>query len=215
MILHFLEPRDGPQATDLLHTLAFSAHASSDDSRYSVLGHQTVGWIWRVQPFLNFWDPYHLNPPEWKPWLPGLARVIHNERQLEHLYHSTLITRVNIALQNALSPDNCVTVIVCPGSFDSYDPHNLDGKETIILPGWIAIEGNFSPHEVRFPPLETLARQRKIIAVRDTKLVRLPSNATSQSDSSRHVGLVDGTHSCRHSYLAQVQHYDRKCDENL
>ncbi|KAJ5318743.1 hypothetical protein N7476_005163 [Penicillium atrosanguineum] len=207
----FLEPREGPEATELLHTLAFSAHGSSDDSRYSVLG-QIRQW--------NEFDSSNLASnskirtildlqltPEWKPWLPGLARVIHNERQLEHLYHSTLITRVNIALQKALSPDNCVTVVVCPGSFDSYDPHSIDGKETIILPDWIAIEGNYSPHDGSFPPLETLARQRKIVAVGDTKLVRLPSKASSQSESTRHAGVVDGTHSCRRGHLAQVQHY--------
>ncbi|KAJ5216908.1 hypothetical protein N7468_009916 [Penicillium chermesinum] len=207
----FLDPQEGPEATEFLHTLAFSAHGSSDDSRYSVLG-QIRQWgefdssnlasNSQIRSILDL----HFTP-KWKPWLPDLARVIHNERQLEHLYHITLITRVNIALQRALSPGNCVTVVVCPGSFDSYDPHSIDGKETVILPDWIAIEGDYSPHDGAFPPLETLARQRKIIAVGDTKLVRLPSNFSSQSERTRYAGLVDGTHSCRRSYLAQVQHY--------
>lgn len=40
--------------------------------------------------------------PRWKAWLPDLARVIYNERMPETFYSSTLVTRVNIALQYAL-----------------------------------------------------------------------------------------------------------------
>lgn len=211
----FLEPWKGPEANDLLHKLAEKARPSSEDSRrYEVLG-QTKRWhefdstnigsnsTMRIALDLQF-------APQWQAWLPDLARVIHNERQLEHLYHSTLITRVNIALQRALSSENqCVTIVVCPGSFDSYDPHSINGKETVILPDWIAIEGTYSPLDVNFPYLETLARKGKIVAVGDTKLVRQPLGAGDQNEGSRRSEMIDGTHSCRRAYLAQVQHYAR------
>ena len=49
---------------------------------------------------------------------------------LENLYSSTLVTRVNIALQYAiLSGDRRITIITCPGAFNSHDR----GKRTVIL----------------------------------------------------------------------------------
>ncbi|KAK3934116.1 hypothetical protein QBC46DRAFT_400631 [Diplogelasinospora grovesii] len=128
--------------------------------------------------------------------LPDLARVIYNERQLESFYHSTLITRVNIALHNTVPPGNPrVTVIMCPGSFNSYNPDYVNSKKTVILPDWIVIEGTYTLHN--------------IIAVGDTKLVRQLSDANEVNKRGQHVRVIVGTHSYHRAYLAQVQHYAR------
>ncbi|KAK3933455.1 hypothetical protein QBC46DRAFT_402316 [Diplogelasinospora grovesii] len=210
----FLRPWQGPHADELRHTLADSASPSSVDKRYEELG-QTE--LWRSFHSSKIFSHPALRAslgiqftPSWHAWLPDLARVIYNERQLESFYHSTLVTRVNIALHNAVPPGNPrVTVVVCPGSFDSYNPDYVDSKETVILPDWIVIEGTYTPHDVSFPTLEYLARQGKIVAVGDTKLVRQQSDASEVDKRGQHAGVVVGTHSCHRAYLAQVQHYAR------
>lgn len=169
---NFLEPWHGPDADDLCHTLANSVSSSSiDSSRYDEVG-QTELWqafhsynISSSPRMRAFLDKRFI--PRWQAWLPDLARVIYNERQLESLYYNTLITRVNIAFQNAIpSEDPHLTVIVCPGPFDSY---RIDSTETTILPDWVVVEGTHKPHDVSFPTLKELVRRRKIISVGDTK----------------------------------------------
>lgn len=212
-INNFLEPWQGLGADDLLHTLADSAGPSSVDRRYEELG-QTEVW----HALSNIISSPKISAslditftPWWQVWMPDLARIIYNERQLESLYYNTLITRVNIALEHAIPPeDPRITVVVCPGSFNSYDPHSSDGKETLILPDWIVIEGTYTPQDVSFPRLDQLALEGKIIAVGDTKLVRHQSKPGGVSEIFRSPGhVVDGTHSCHRGYLAQVQHYAR------
>lgn len=106
------------------------------DQSPHLLGRNTAGWVssedsrrYEVRGQTKRWHEFDSNnicsnpkmrialdiqfAPQWQAWLPHLVRVIQNERQLEHLYHSTLITRVNIALQRALSSDSqCVTIVV-------------------------------------------------------------------------------------------------------
>ncbi|KAJ5622670.1 hypothetical protein N7528_005902 [Penicillium herquei] len=130
--------------------------------------------------------------PNWQAWLPDLERIILNERQLEHLYHSTLITRVNIALQNAIPANRPrLTVIVGPGCFDSHDIERV-GK------------GTYSLDDISAPRLQQLKENGQRIAVGDTKLLRSEVGAQMENTSSK---VVDGTDSCRDGYLAQVQHY--------
>ncbi|KAJ5731732.1 uncharacterized protein N7483_006240 [Penicillium malachiteum] len=205
----FLQSRYGQEAEELFHQVADRAK-SSDDDRYEVLGN--------IKP----WDesksgrmissPQMRNilglqiTPNWQAWLPDLERIILNERQLEHLYHSTLITRVNIALQNAILPNRPrVTVVVGPGCFDSHDIERVGGEETTILPDWIVIEGTYSLDDISSPRLQQLKENGQIIAVGDTKLLR--QEVGGQKESSSSAKVVDGTDSCRNGYLAQVQHY--------
>lgn len=125
---------------------------------------------------------------------------------LENLYSSTLVTRVNIALHHVIpSGVRCITIITCPGAFDSHDPDIKGGKSTVILPDWMALEGEYKPHDDIFPNLEELAFGGKVIAVGDTKLVsrRLASSGVDEKIKD----TIAGTHSCHRSYLAQVQHY--------
>jgi hypothetical protein len=137
-------------------------------------------------------------------------RVTYNEWQPETLYYRTLITRVDIALHNAFRSDGQrLTVAGCPGYFNSYDPCSIGGRETIILPDWIVIAGTHTPDDINFPQLEQLPRQGRIVAVRDTKLVRQQSNASAVNERIQYKELVDGTHSCHRGYLTQVQHYAR------
>ena len=203
----FLEPWQGPDAHELHHTIANPTGPSSIDPRYNVVGEVEY---WQEFPSSNMSSSIHAAldkqfTPRWQGWLPDFARAIYNERQLECLYYSTLITRVNLALQHAIpSGHPQVTVVMCPGSFDSLG----DGEmATTILPDWVVIEGPYTQNG-RFPNLETLVLQRKIIAVGDTKLVRLRENADAAQQEARDAkDFVASTHSCHASYLAQVQHY--------
>lgn len=128
----FLEPWLGPEADDLLHSLVHSARPSSNDSRYQDLG-QTRRW--HAFDFSNSFPSPKLRAildlqltPDWRPWVPSAALIVHNERQLESLFYSTLITRVNIALEHAFPVNKQrMTVVVCPVSFDSH--YSRDGEE--------------------------------------------------------------------------------------
>jgi hypothetical protein len=205
----FLEPC-GADAEELRHTLADSVRSTSVDRRYEVLG--------KTQPWHSFYShDIHSVPvlrhsletefiPQWQAWISDVARVIYSERMLENLYSNTLMTRVNIALHHAIPQrDRCVTIITCPGAFDSYDPDVKGGKNTVILPDWIALEGEYKPHDDSFPNLEELALCGKVVAVGDTKLVsrRLATRGVEEKGKD----TIAGTHSCHPSYLAQVQHY--------
>ncbi|KAJ6027392.1 uncharacterized protein N7446_004012 [Penicillium canescens] len=208
-VADFLEPWV-VDAEELRHTLADSARSTSVDRRYEVLG--------QTQPWHSF-NSYDIRSapvlrhsletefiPRWQAWMSDVSRVIYSERMLENLYSSTLITRVNIALQHVIpSGDRCITIITCPGAFDSHDPDVKGGKRTVILPDWIALEGEYKPHDDSFPNLEELAFSGKVIAVGDTKLVsrRLASSGVDEKIKD----TIAGTHSCHRSYLAQVQHY--------
>ncbi|KAJ5751500.1 uncharacterized protein N7511_008465 [Penicillium nucicola] len=208
-VAEFLEPWT-VDTEELRDTLADSARSISVDRRYEVLG-QTQSWH-------SFYShDIHSAPilrhslgtefiPQWQAWISDVARVIYSERMLENLYSSTLITRVNIALQQAIPPgDHRITIITCPGAFDSHDPDVKGGKRTVILPDWIALEGEYNPHDDSFPNLEELALLGKVVAVGDTKLVsqRLASSGVDEKAKD----TIAGTHSCHRSYLAQVQHY--------
>ncbi|OQE10125.1 hypothetical protein PENFLA_c001G00627 [Penicillium flavigenum] len=200
---NFLEPWHGPDADELYHTLATTMSSSSIDSRYDEVGQSELWQAFQSSNISNprmraFLDKQFTT--RWQAWLPDLARVIYNERQLESLYYNTLITRVNIALQNAIpSEDPRVTVVVCPGSFDSFRDN---GTETTILPDWVVVEGTYTPHDVSVPTLDELVSKGKIIAVGDTKLVRQQEEKIKYAEA-----VVNGTHSCHRAYLAQVQHY--------
>lgn len=208
-VSEFLEPC-GADGDELRHMLANTARSASVDRRYEVLG-LTQGW----QSFNS--HNIHSSPilrrsleseftPQWQAWISDVARVIYSERMLESLYSSTLITRVNIALQHATAPgDGSVTIISCPGAFDSHDPDVKGGKKTVILPDWIALEGGYNPHDDNFPDLEELALCGKIIAVGDTKLVSQRPDGSRVDEHAE--GTISDTHSCHWSYLAQVQHY--------
>lgn len=198
----FLEPWVAG-ADELSHTLADSARSTVVDRRYEVLG-QTELWhsfnfdeIHRVPKLSRYLETEFTC--QWQAWIPDMARVIYSERMLESLFFSTLITRVNIALQNAIPSGDChVTIIACPGAFDSHNPDMKGGKNTVILPDWVALECDYKPEDGNFPDLEQLALCGKIVAVGDTKLVSLKSDS---------LDIIDGTHSCHRNYLAQVQHY--------
>ncbi|KAJ5115588.1 hypothetical protein N7526_011469 [Penicillium atrosanguineum] len=208
-VAEFLEPR-GADANELYHTLADSARCTSVDRRYEVLG-QTQNWdSFHAHNFLS--APILRQSletefiPKWQAWISDPARNICSERMLEDLYSKTLVTRVNIALRHAIPPgDRSVTIITCPGAFDSHDPDVKGGKQTVILPDWIVLEGEYSPHNDRFPDLEELALCGKIVAVGDTKLVGQRSDNSRVDEKAKETIL--GTHSCHWSYLAQVQHY--------
>ncbi|KAJ6117942.1 hypothetical protein N7523_005693 [Penicillium sp. IBT 18751x] len=209
-VAKFLEPC-GADAEELRHILADSVRSTSVDGRYEVLG--------KTQPWRSFYShDTHSVPflrdaletefiPRWQAWISDVARVIHSERMLENLYSNTLMTRVNIALHHAIpQKGQCITIITCPGAFDSHDPDVKGGKNTVILPDWIALEGEYKPHDDSFPSLEEIALCGKVVAVGDTKLVsrRL---ATSGVEGKGGKDTIAGTHSCHPSYLAQVQHY--------
>lgn len=208
-IAQFLEPC-GADAEELRHKLADSARATSIDRRYDVLG-QTQPWhSFNSQAILSVPILSHSLEieftPKWQAWISDVARVIFSERMLETLYSSTLITRVNIALHHANSPDGrSVTIIPCPGAFDSHDPDVKGGKRTVVLPDWIVLEGEYNLQNDRFPDLEELALCGKIVAVGDTKLVSQRADTSGVGEKAK--GTIAGTHSCHWSYLAQVQHY--------
>lgn len=197
----FLEPWGGPNADELRHRVA-GRKRRARDGRYEELG-RVEGWdgfnLSRISSNLGPCLAIRFEP-QWQAWIADLARIIYNERQLEAFYDKTFITRVNIALQNAIPQhEPRVTIVEGPGSFDSYDPDYADGKETVILPDWIVIEGSYSPIDIDFPAIENLASERKILAVGDTKLVL----GLGEED------VVPGTYSCLKGDLAQVQHYSR------
>jgi hypothetical protein len=205
----FLEPWHGPGADELHHTLAETVRSSSV-GRYDVVGQIE---IWQAFHAARISSSLEMRAsldkrftPRWQAWLSDLARVIYSERQLESLYYSTLVTRVNIALHNAIPSDEPrVTVINCPGAFDSDLP---DSAVTAILPDWVVIEGTYTPHNAEVPDLEELVLRGKIVAVGDTKLVqqRLNTGARKQESEDRKT-VVEGTQSCHPAWLAQVQHY--------
>ncbi|KAJ5627520.1 hypothetical protein N7528_004947 [Penicillium herquei] len=199
-INQFLEPRD-EDVEELRHTLADSARPISIDDRDRVLG-QPEEWdsfsspnILHASPLQNLLGKQIT--PRWQPWIPDAFRVIYSERMLETLYTDTLITRVNIALQHAIPSGNRrVTIIVCPGAFDSHARGDEEGKSTTILPDLVVLEGEYKPQNRDFKTLDQLASNHKVLAVGDVKI----------SDGNAR-DIVLGTHSCHWNYLAQVQHY--------
>lgn len=204
----FLEPWHAPDADDFHHKLADPERSSSIDRRYELVGETEVWQAFCASSISSNAEMRALLDrrfrPRWQAWLPDLARVIYNERQLESLYSATLMTRLNIAFQNAIPPNKPrVTIIICPGSFESRGVD--DGGPTTILPDWVAVEGTHTPYDKDFPSLEQLWRERKILAVGDTKLVRQETDASDAEEEPN--AVVDGTHSCHRAYLGQVQHY--------
>lgn len=204
----FLDSWNGPGADELNHALARSV-TSSNIGRYDVLG-RIERWqafhSSRISSSLQMRTLKKRFTPMWQSWLPDLARVIYSERQLESLYYNTLITRVNIALHKAIPPEEPrVTVVMCPGSFDS-KWHETEVMS--VLPDWVVVEGNYTPHDLSFPRLVELVSDDKIVAVGDTKLVQklLTANARKEKIEAGNV-IVKGTHSCQPGWLAQVQHY--------
>ncbi|KAL7939453.1 hypothetical protein V8C35DRAFT_286667 [Trichoderma chlorosporum] len=133
----------------------------------------------------------------WVPWIPSFARVIYNERQLEALYLQTLITRVNIALDKAIPPEeDRIAIVIGPGAFE-----NVSAEATALrlMPDWIVVQGTFDTnmdaHSV--PSLEKLAKNSNILAVGDTKLVRRWSGEYT----------VPHTRACHSDFLCQIQDY--------
>lgn len=205
----FLEPIHGPGADELHHALAKTVRSSSV-GRYEDLGQ------------IEIWQAFHAGrissnvkmrafldkrfTPRWQAWLPCLASIIYSERQLESLYYSTLMTRVNIALHNAIPFDNPrVSIMACPGSFDS---DLAESEVTAILPDWVVVEGTYAPYDAEVPVLRDLVQGGQIVAVGDTKLVQQHSNTDVRKEGERdRTTIVKGTNSCHPNWLAQVQHY--------
>ncbi|KAJ5545266.1 hypothetical protein N7535_006350 [Penicillium sp. DV-2018c] len=196
----FLEPMHGPGADELHHALAKKVR-SSGVGRYTYLGQ------------IEIWQAFHADrisssvkmrafldkrfTPRWQAWLPGLAKT---------LYYSTLLTRVNIALHNAIPSDNPrLSIMACPGSFESDLP---DTDVRAILPDWVVVEGTYTPYDPIIPKLGDLVQGGKIVAVGDTKLVKQRSNTHVRKEGeSEPPPIVTGTNSCHRNWLAQVQHY--------
>jgi hypothetical protein len=197
-------------ADQLCHKLAGSARSTSVDGRYVVLGptcpwHAFTADVDHTAPMIR--DALKQEViTNWHAWISAADRVIYSERMLENLYSMTLITRVKIALENAFSSDDRpVTIIACPGAFDSHDPDVRGGKETVILPDWVVLEASSKPHDDKIPDLEELALSGRIVAVGDTKLVSWRSNSSGADGNAK--DIIPGTHSCHRRYMAQVQHY--------
>ncbi|KAL7908600.1 hypothetical protein GGI35DRAFT_451586 [Trichoderma velutinum] len=134
----------------------------------------------------------------WRPHVPEFARVIYCERQLEALYLQTLITRVNIALDKAIPPEEeRITIVVGPGAFESV---TVESSAERVLPDWIVVQGNFdiTMGANLMPRLDDLVEQHRILAVGDTKLVR---NGGSIPDPIPH------TRACHPNFLRQIQDY--------
>ncbi|OPB44440.1 hypothetical protein A0O28_0027590 [Trichoderma guizhouense] len=132
----------------------------------------------------------------WEPQIPRFARVVYSERQLEALFLQTLITRVNIALENAIPPnEERIAILVGPPAFESV---SAEGTVQRLYPDWIVVQGDFDigmGADV-LPVIMDLAREGKILAVGDTKLVR-----KGGSDN------VSPTKACNHEFLRQLQAY--------
>lgn len=135
----------------------------------------------------------------WEPQIPRFARVVYSERQLEALFLQTLVTRVNIALDKAIPPnEERIAILVGPGAFESV---SAEASVQRLLPDWIVVQGDFDigmeayPHSL--PVLKDLAREGKILAVGDTKLVRKGGG----SDNASY------TKACHHEFLRQLQDY--------
>lgn len=135
IIDEFLEPWHGQDANEFHHTLAETVRSSSV-SQYNVVGQIEI-WqafhVARISSSLEMRASLDKRfAPRWQAWLSDLARVIYSEKQLESLYYRTLVTRVNIALYNAiLSDDPRVTIINYLGAFD---PNLPNSAVTAILP---------------------------------------------------------------------------------
>ncbi|KAL7797931.1 hypothetical protein V8C43DRAFT_329212 [Trichoderma afarasin] len=140
-----------------------------------------------------------LNRPcgvRWEPQIPNFARVVYSERQLEALFLQTLITRVNIALDKAIPPnEERIAILVGPGAFESV---SAEASVQRLLPDWIVVQGDFDigMEADLLPFIMDLAREGKILAVGDTKLVRKGGG-----------GNVSYTKACHHDILRQLQDY--------
>ncbi|KKO97232.1 hypothetical protein THAR02_10665 [Trichoderma harzianum] len=135
----------------------------------------------------------------WEPQIPRFARVVYSERQLEALFLQTLITRVNIALDKAIPPnEERIAILVGPGAFESV---SAEASVQRLLPDWIVVQGDFDigmeAYSHSLPVLKDLAREGKILAVGDTKLVRKGGG----SDNASY------TKACHHEFLRQLQDY--------
>ncbi|KAL6794861.1 hypothetical protein GGI42DRAFT_332500 [Trichoderma sp. SZMC 28013] len=133
----------------------------------------------------------------WEPQVPRFARVVYSERQLEALFLQTLITRVNIALDKAIPPnEERIAIVVGPGAFESV---SAEASVQRLLPDWIVVQGNFNVNMKAnvLPVLKDLATEGRILAVGDTKLVRQWSGS----------GNVSYTKACHHDFLRQLQEY--------
>ncbi|CAI7622219.1 unnamed protein product [Penicillium manginii] len=156
----------------------------------------------------EFLEPWLTNANELSHTLADSARPTYVDRRYEMLGETELwhsfnsddihqVPKIYRYLQTEFTS--------CPGAFDSHDPDVKGGKNTVILPDWIALEGDYKPEDENFPDLEQLALCGKIVAVGDTKLVS-PLSDTSRVERKVQ-DVIDGTHSCHRNYLAQVQHY--------
>lgn len=160
----FLEPWHGPDADDLHHKLAYPNRSSSIDNRYDVLGETEPWQAFCASSISSNAEMRALLDrrlrPRWQAWQSDFARVIYSERQLESLYSATLMTRLNIAFQNAIPPNKPrVTIIICPGSFESRGVD--DDGSTTILPDWVAVEGTHTPYDKDFLSLDQLSETGK------------------------------------------------------
>ncbi|KAF3063214.1 hypothetical protein CFAM422_010034 [Trichoderma lentiforme] len=141
-----------------------------------------------------------LNRPcvvRWEPQIPRFARVVYIERQLEALFLQTLITRVNIALDKAIPPnEERIAILVNPGAFESV---SAEASAERLLPDWIVVQGDFDigMEADLLPVIMDLAREHRILAVGDTKLVRKGGSS----------GNVSYTKACHYKDMCQLQDY--------
>lgn len=194
-------------ASDELRHAICPRSESGEDDRYDVLAPVE---LWRtfsqdmissdsLKAHLAGTVDHHWN----SAWIPDLERLIYCERQLEALFHKTLISRVNFALRAATTALKlpAITIVVSPGSFDSYHPDGMDGKATTIRPDWVVVQGDFSLGSDPFPDLDDLASEGRILVVGDTKIRKRKDRPSEAAQ------FVPGSISCRRGSLAQVQHY--------
>ncbi|UKZ75562.1 hypothetical protein TrVFT333_003249 [Trichoderma virens FT-333] len=199
----FLEPPHGPEETGYILASIKNAGERHDsaDCRYMPLAETIQEWlefdVQNISPHSSMAQCL-LMPCEmrWEPQIPRFARIIYSERQLEALYLQTLITRVNIALDHAIpSGEDRISIVVGPGAFESV---SSEGNVERLLPDWIVVQGTFdiSMKAASRLSLPDLARDGKILAVGDTKLIRKVGDDP-----------IPHTKACYSDFMRQIQHY--------
>lgn len=141
--------------------------------------------------YLSNDTPYQVG---WKPHITSWQRYAASERIVQDVYASSLIHRVNVAL-DVVAP-NHLSIIGTPRQFPSWgtETSRLEGEEEKkIAPDWVLVYG-----DGRTPP--NLANlDDTIIAWGDTKL--------KTSGDITDTRILPGTYACPEPYLAQVVQY--------
>lgn len=83
-----------------------------------------------------------------------------------------------------------ITLVVSPGSFNSFHLDGTDGKATTILPDRVVVEGDFSLGSKSSTDLQDLASQDKILVVEATSIGDAGSDPQGPRNSCREPCLV-------------------------